>query len=55
MYDGWTALFFIIHTLKLNKMETPKWFSGMSDAQYLAYVLACKYLDITPHSRYSPY
>jgi hypothetical protein len=35
-------------------METPKWFSGMSDVQYLAYVAACQYLGITPHPRYAP-
>jgi hypothetical protein len=35
-------------------METPKWYSNMSDAEYLAYVLACSYLGITPHPRYAP-
>jgi hypothetical protein len=39
---------------KFKNMETPKWSSNMSDAEYLAYVLACSYLDIKPHPRHAP-
>ena len=33
-------------------MQTPKWFPNMSDTQYLAYVLACSYLDIKPQPQH---
>ena len=33
-------------------MQTPKWTPNMSDAQYLAYAMACIYLDIKPLPQY---
>ena len=33
-------------------MQTPQWHPDMTDAQYLAYVLACVYLDIKPQPQY---